>query len=291
MMKTKHYLFILFISIYGITNSQTVLYSNDFTGGAAGWQLGQGNNFDTWIVNNTYVCASTTPNQGGGNYLHIYDDLGGDYCAHSGFYGSGSGGLVYATMTTGINTMGSTLDSIQFDWLCQGQTGPILASYGSVDYSIDGGISWVNITMPMAQYNGHSAWTHTDITSTQLPAMLNHLDFRLRFGFTNSGYGTNPAFAIDNLKITGNSSSVGISSISSNEDLMIYPNPFSDQLTINMNNNSSSELTIYDVTSRKLIQQYFVNSLVINTDELAKGLYLYEVKTNSRIVRKGKLTK
>lgn len=187
----------LFISLS--TFSQT-LYTNDFTAGSAGWSLGMGGNFDTWIVNNVYNCSDITPNQGGGNYMHIYDDLFGEMCAFSGFLGFGSAGIVYATQTSDISSMGYSNVNITFDWLCQGQTGPILPSFGFIDYSTNGGANWINITSPIAQYNGQSTWTSVSINSA---AMGNQPTLRIRFGFNNSGYGLNPAFAVDNLTITG----------------------------------------------------------------------------------------
>ncbi len=181
--------------------SQTI-YSNNFTGGSSGWTLGMGGNFDTWIVNSVYNCSDPTPNNGGGNYLHIYDDLFGEMCSFSGFYGSGSGGTVYATMSSDISTSGYTSVNVSFDWLCQGQTGPILPSYGFIEYSTNGGVGWNLITSPITQYNGQSSWTTMNFNST---AMANQFTLRIRFGFQNSGYGYNPAFGIDNLTISGGS--------------------------------------------------------------------------------------
>ncbi len=227
-------LLILFVSIFLPLTfvAQTTIYSNNFTAGNTGWSLGQGGNFDTWIVNNNYSCASTTPNQGGGNYMHIYDDLGGDFCAHCGFYGSGSSGVVYATMNAPIVTTGFSNIIISFDWLCLGQTGPILSSYGTVDYSINGGSNWVNITSPLTKYDGQSTWTTATITSTAVPALANQADLRIRFGFTNSGYGTNPAYSIDNIVITtGGGTSISENNFSN--QINVFPNPSKGIFSIN----------------------------------------------------------
>jgi hypothetical protein len=183
-----------------VSTFSQVVYTNNFTSGSAGWTLGAGGNFDTWIVNNIYNCSDVTPNQGGGNYLHIYDDLFGEMCAYSGFLGSGSGGTVYATQTADFNTTGYTSVTVSFDWLCQGQTGPVLPSYGFIQYSTNGGSGWTTITSPISQYNGQSTWTNMSFSNT---GMANQATCRIRFGFTNSGYGTNPAFAVDNITITG----------------------------------------------------------------------------------------
>jgi hypothetical protein len=75
----------------------------------------------------------------------------------------------------------------------------------------------------------------------------------------------------------------------------ITPNPFSDKLTINNNNNDLSEIILYDMVSRKLLQQKFTNAVTLNTSQLAKGIYLYEVRNpdsyRGGMAKKGKVVK
>ena len=71
----------------------------------------------------------------------------------------------------------------------------------------------------------------------------------------------------------------------------IYPNPFSDMLNLTIYNKEFSEIILYDIASRKLLQQKFVNSVSLNTEQLAKGIYLYEVRCENRLCKKGKLVK
>jgi hypothetical protein len=255
--------------------SQTALYSNDFTAGGGGWTLGQGGNFDFWTVNNVYSCSSTTPNAGGGNYMHIYDDLFSDMCAHSGFLGSGSGGTVYSTMTSGINTSAASVVTITFDWLCQGQTGPVLSSFGFVDYSVDGGMTWTNITSPLAKYNGQPTWTSAAITSTQVPALANQADLRLRFGFTNSGYGTNPAFAVDNIVVV-DAITAGIAEQEANS-FTLFPNPTEGIFTVSNVSAAADAQTIVvtDALGRTVLQQPAGTNgaTVIDLTGKEKGMY------------------
>ncbi|MEP7169460.1 MAG: T9SS type A sorting domain-containing protein [Bacteroidota bacterium] len=44
-------------------------------------------------------------------------------------------------------------------------------------------------------------------------------------------------------------------------------------------------------TTRKLLQQTFINSASVNTEELSKGIYFYEIKNKNSLVEKGKLVK
>lgn len=71
----------------------------------------------------------------------------------------------------------------------------------------------------------------------------------------------------------------------------IYPNPFNDKLTFRNINNELSEIILYDIASRKIIQEKFTNSVSLNTEQLAKGLYLYEVRSRSGLCKKGKVVK
>lgn len=261
--------------------AQTTLYNNDFSAGGGDFTLGQGNNFDTWIVNNVYNCSSTTPNQNGGNYMHIYDDLGGDYCAHAGFYGSGGGATVYATKKTGVNTVGHPVVTITFDWLCQGQTGSVLPSYGFIDYSTNGS-TWVNITQPIARYNGQSSWTTQTITSAQVPAFLNQTTLFIRFGWTSSGYGLNPSFAIDNLKIVG-STGTGINEQAAISFLNVSPNPFADKATIVLNKEvNGGELIVSDICGREVKRQAIGSTtVVLEKGDLKTGVYFISITDKS----------
>ncbi|MCC7301746.1 MAG: T9SS type A sorting domain-containing protein [Bacteroidia bacterium] len=276
---------LLFLSLAGV--SQTTLYQNNFTNGNAGWNLQMGNAFNTWVVNNVYTCVDNTPNQGGGNYLHVYDDLSGDYCAVYVILGSGSGETVYATMTSGFSTVGQPAVTIQFDWLCQGQTGPLLASYGFVDYSTDGGNSWTNITSPVARYSGNPNWAAQTISSAQVPGILNQTDLRLRFGFTSSGYGTNPSFAIDNILITGNLSTEVAADIYP-KDLIVFPNPSKGLFSIDLSSFPAGvDIEVLNVFGQG-VQEYQNATGVFSADlsGLPAGIYTIRILTEGKQIMK-----
>ncbi|MBK7854849.1 MAG: SBBP repeat-containing protein [Bacteroidetes bacterium] len=71
----------------------------------------------------------------------------------------------------------------------------------------------------------------------------------------------------------------------------IFPNPFNEQIEIKSKSNEPSEVIFYDITSRKLLQQKFTNSVSLNTEQLEKGIYIYEVRCGSSACKKGKLVK
>ena len=71
----------------------------------------------------------------------------------------------------------------------------------------------------------------------------------------------------------------------------LYPNPVEDKLNIKIDNNEPTEITLYDISSRKLLRQTFINTTTINTEQLAKGMYLYEVRNKNGIIKNGKVVK
>ncbi len=76
-----------------------------------------------------------------------------------------------------------------------------------------------------------------------------------------------------------------------NYEVQIYPNPFADQLNVYINTEEPAEILVYDISSRKLLQQSFVGLTTLNTGQLASGLYLYEVRTEAGICKQGKIVK
>jgi Fe-S cluster biosynthesis and repair protein YggX len=84
---------------------------------------------------------------------------------------------------------------------------------------------------------------------------------------------------------------VGINEIANSIAKECFPNPFNDKLSFAINDNELSEIIIYDIASRKLLQQKFTNFVSLNTEQLAKGIYIYEVRNRSGSCKKGKVVK
>jgi len=83
----------------------------------------------------------------------------------------------------------------------------------------------------------------------------------------------------------------GINTQTLNEQINVYPNPAIDKLNIIVMNNELSEIILYDIASRKLLHLEFTNAVSLNTEQLAKGLYVYEVRSRSGLCKKGKVVK
>ncbi len=83
----------------------------------------------------------------------------------------------------------------------------------------------------------------------------------------------------------------GVTNYSNEIIINIFPNPVTDKFTIAINNNEPTEIILYDLSSRKILQQTFTNSTTINTEQLAKGMYLYTVRNRNGIIKNGKVIK
>lgn len=80
----------------------------------------------------------------------------------------------------------------------------------------------------------------------------------------------------------------------SNTNLMVldvYPNPFTTELFITLTSDKPSQFILYNLLSQKFLEQSFVNSVSINTSQLSKGIYFYEVRNKNGVLKNGKVIK
>lgn len=85
---------------------------------------------------------------------------------------------------------------------------------------------------------------------------------------------------------------LSITSVESNTNIEIYPNPFSEDFEIKVSQQYDNiVLTIYDLLSRKqFIQSYGrVEKIKVSRNAMASGMYFYELKTNNKIIATGKI--
>jgi len=82
-----------------------------------------------------------------------------------------------------------------------------------------------------------------------------------------------------------------INDLSQNAIATVFPNPATNLLTITTTTSQPSEIILYDIASRKLMQQKFSGSAILNIENLAKGVYLYEVRDEKGVVKQGKVVK
>jgi len=82
---------------------------------------------------------------------------------------------------------------------------------------------------------------------------------------------------------------------SRNNNVEVFPNPFTDKLTVHAKSSEPLEIVIYDIASQKIMWQNFTTSLSLNTSPLAKGVYIYEIKhtpnVSGGVIERGKIVK
>ena len=116
----------------------------------------------------------------------------------------------------------------------------------------------------------------------------------LNFGTPSAAYividdSAGTAFVIDNILIDNfNSTSIDEPSLFSN---LFFPNPFTDELNFKFTINGIYQVALYDITSRKLAEQQFTNSITLSTEQLVKGIYLYQVRNKNGVIKQGKVVK
>jgi len=188
--------------------SQTTLFSDNFESGTSNWSLNGGSGTNKWVVNNAFTGYSIsgipiiadTPDQPlavtaspQSTYLHINNATACiGFSACNANFDTGSTSDQNATMTTSVATTGMNTTTISFFYLSAGATG---VSYGTLQYSLDNGVSWTDA----GTYVNVSAWTLASVT---LPAWDNQATLSFRFNWKNAGSGNDPAFSIDEVKIT-----------------------------------------------------------------------------------------
>ena len=80
---------------------------------------------------------------------------------------------------------------------------------------------------------------------------------------------------------------VAIAERNQTQNVNLYPNPSSDQLTFDNGEQIIQEIKIYDVIGKE-IKHILVNDtkITLNISELHKGVYLCEIKTVKKTVSK-----
>jgi hypothetical protein len=86
-------------------------------------------------------------------------------------------------------------------------------------------------------------------------------------------------------------SPTGIESFNNDSFSSIFPNPFSTQLHFQVADNTQATVFLFDLFGRQILQQQFTTSTTINTEQLASGAYIYQLRNDKGVVRNGELVK
>jgi uncharacterized protein (TIGR02145 family) len=77
------------------------------------------------------------------------------------------------------------------------------------------------------------------------------------------------------------------------EELQIglFPNPISNKLTFTHSGNEHITVFLYNFLGQQILQHTFTNTATINTEQLAAGIYFYELRNEKGKLKTGKLIK
>lgn len=101
-------------------------------------------------------------------------------------------------------------------------------------------------------------------------------------GFYNSMFNHAELGATGSMKIKANGPTTGINEKESNDNLSIYPNPFTNQISIT-GIERLIQIKIYDISSKLLIDRTIHSKDVIDVENLALGIYLVKIFTDHNV--------
>lgn len=112
---------------------------------------------------------------------------------------------------------------------------------------------------------------------------------------TTVGALTTAAVTVDATSIPGNCSTLSINDEETNLDIAvtIFPNPFTDHTTIQINDpsfNEEVELRIYNVHGEEITNGIiFKQTTTISTSNMPSGVYFYKIISDQKIIQTGRL--
>ncbi len=234
---------------------------------------------DTRMTNNSHVsrypCLASS-----GSVVHLvwHDDRDGNYEAY--YKRSENGGTSWSADTRVTNDAANSMfpsiaisaSTLHLVWFDTRDTPNVEIYYNQ---STDEGLSWgtdVQLTdSPLSSY-----------PSVAVSGSVVHVVWQdMRDGNNEIYYKRNP---------TGDP--VGINeSVTGRNTIQISPNPFSNEISVSNSANESCEIIIYDITSKKVAYKKFTTTIKLETSQLGKGIYIFEVRNKNTVLRKGKIIK
>jgi len=146
----------------------------------------------------------------------------------------------------------------------------------------------LNWTLVSGDYVAHGGESYLIIGNFDIDLSTDTIDINSTYG--SSSFNLLAFVYIDDVSLTHVQCTVNLNE--QNEDsIILYPNPLTDRFTIDCQNNEPKEIILYDLSAKKLLQQTFTNTITINTEYLAKGMYFYKVQNKNGIIKYGKVIK
>jgi hypothetical protein len=87
------------------------------------------------------------------------------------------------------------------------------------------------------------------------------------------------------------SCSTGFAETISSDNATIFPNPFSNQISLSGSEKEPTSISIYNLVGQEILQKTFSNSISINTEQLNAGIYLFKLYNDNGGIKSGKIVK
>lgn len=274
------------LTFYAATDAEQLDYEEPFDVNGMpppGWTIINGDNQRTWI-------PRTVTGSSGSSTLTAYID-------NNAYNANGEEDIL---QTLYIDLTSATSAYFNFD-LAKAQYSSSFSDQFRVDISIDCGATFTQIYfkegLDLSTVSGYqsSSWTPTSAAHwrTETMDLSAYLGENVQFHLVNiNGYG-NSTF-VDNISVTG---SLGISK----EDfanVIMYPNPASSEVFINLNSTLQNDISIelYNSLGQKLQQiseseMAGKTQVVLNVSGYATGIYFVKIKSGEITATKKLLVK
>ncbi|MFN5371913.1 MAG: hypothetical protein ACK5B6_10660, partial [Bacteroidia bacterium] len=207
-LKIHSFIFLFALATSSLT-AQNIFWSDSFDAPAGGtnnnnagqgWTLNSGGTgTNQWFINTpdeTYGCGST------GNTLKV--SCSGILCEafiggpnNPGYLAAGSNNR--SAVSPNISTIGVASPVLSFKFICEGIPGE---DYGLLAFSNDGGTTWNEFP---ERYEGVSSCSLITIPLTAVYQNISNFKIRFRWVESNASDGLDPAFSIDDVELTTNS--------------------------------------------------------------------------------------
>ena len=277
-MRKNYILFLATVSFFKFSSAQTLSTAPTLT-----------------FTNNTGISTDNIASDGDGGSVNISDidiqiysisDVDGVMTAplsweNASYYGAGTYTGITANMATGRKGMaiksenGSEFKLNQFQYLNWGES----QADGAVN-TIKGYKNGIEVASTTFQGYNNPFLPNTIILTTA----FNDVD-EVRFYISAGGYEGNQNFTNHSINSIQVSTAVlSANSFELNSKLNIYPNPASNQVTIELLSNEISTLEIYDVSGKLLFTQILKDqSNIINIEKLSAGIYFFKASSSEGI--------
>ena len=249
--------------------------------------------FDSYILNNT----------GGDNSFLVKYDSSGNVVWLKNIGGAGTE-KGYCIAMDGSNkvcvTGGFTSALLSFDTITVQQPAVFNDPMFIAEYDSSGHALWVKAL-------GSGGDDNSGVTSSPSGCLYIGGDFETLNSFIigNDSLHLSGGEDVFVAKLCYSDSGQGISEISTTKEFILYPNPFEDEFTVaasppgplkgEMAANSplggGGEFILFDVFGQVLLRRSFINSATINTEQLARGMYFYEIRDKDGVGARGKAVK